>query len=42
LQPVRKTHVSKILPNMAGVRTDDQLEELLQRHRNETVLPAPL
>lgn len=38
LQPVRKAHVSKILPNMAGVRTDDQLEELLQRHGGDTVM----
>lgn len=34
---MRKSHVVKVLPNMTGVRTDEQLEELLHRSRNDTV-----
>ncbi|KAI3433925.1 hypothetical protein D9Q98_003727 [Chlorella vulgaris] len=37
-QPVRKAHVAKLTPNMTGVRTDEQLSQLLQRSRNDTVL----
>ena len=37
LQPPRKANVTKILPHIAGVRTDEQLREFLQRCRADTV-----
>lgn len=41
LQPPRKSHVTKILPNVAGLRTDEQLQEFLQQNKNDTVRPTP-
>ena len=38
LQPLQKsTPAVKILPNLTGVRTDDQFDEFLGRHKTETV-----
>lgn len=38
LQPLRKPHVAKILPNVTGLRTDEQLRDFLDRNKAETVL----
>lgn len=38
LQPPRKQHVNKILPNVTGLRTDEQLREFLERSKDDTVL----
>ncbi|GAB4818051.1 hypothetical protein N2152v2_005097 [Parachlorella kessleri] len=38
-KPVRKAVPAvKILPNITGLRTDDQLQDFLARHKEETVL----
>ena len=37
MQPPKKTHLTKILPNITGLRTDEQLHEFLQRHKRDTV-----
>ena len=40
VQPVRKpVPPVKILPNITGLRTDDQLQGFLAKHKEETVSP---
>lgn len=39
-QPPRKPHVTKILPHITGLRTDEQLREFLDRGRQDTVRSA--
>lgn len=42
LQPLPKTTPAvKILPNLTGVRTDEQFDEFLVRNRNDTVRKIP-
>ena len=44
LQPPSKAHITQILPHIAGLRTDEQLRQYLQRWRGDTVgfIPARL
>ena len=40
LQPPSKAHITQILPHIAGLRTDEQLRQYLQRSRGDTVRSA--